>query len=69
MIDLIYRFNIVRKSKWTYPKKAVLQWNNPALTNSTPSAETNVERKKKKKTIKQNNRAQHEIVKGGRFNI
>ena len=48
MIDLIYRFNIARKSKWKYPKKAVLQWNNPALKNSTPLAEKNVERKKKK---------------------
>ena len=50
------------------PKEAVLQLNNPAVTNSTPQAETNVE-KKKKKTIKQKNRAHHEIVKGDRFNI
>ena len=67
MTDLIYKFNIARKSEWTYPKEAMLQLNNPAVTNSTPQAETKVERKKK--TIKQKNRAQHEIVKGDRFNI
>ena len=26
MTDLIYIFNIARKSEWTYPKEAVLQW-------------------------------------------
>ena len=48
----------------------MLQLSNLAITNSIPQAEINVERKKKKKkTIKQKNRAQHEIVKGDRFNI
>ena len=53
MTDLIYKFNIARKSEWAYPKEAMLQLNNPAVTNSTPQAETKVERKKKNHQAKE----------------
>ena len=39
--------NPQKNSEWTYPKEAALQLNNPAVTNSTPYAEINIEREKK----------------------